>query len=173
MSNYLGKSKHFTAETVRIITNIIFWDGCFLLEKLLTLERNHYKIENRIDVILIILFEVEKFVAGGNVVLMKEKIETDDMKMQQVYKQVIEIGKKHGVQKIVLFGSRARKDNHEKSDIDLAIYECKDFGLFQEEIEEHVWTLLKFDLIDMNVSNRSIELVNEIERDGVVLYEKV
>lgn len=69
--------------------------------------------------------------------------------------------------------SRARGDNYEKSDIDLAIYGCEEFAAFQEEIEESVWTLLKFDLIDMNVSVRAEELVREIERDGIVLYEKI
>lgn len=94
-------------------------------------------------------------------------------KMQRIYEQIAEIGKKYGVQKIILFGSRARGDNYDKSDIDLAIYGCEAFAAFQEEIEEKVWTLIKFDLIDMNISARAEELVREIERDGIVLYEKV
>lgn len=43
---------------------------------------------------------------------------------------------------------------------------------FSFAMEEEVWTLLKMDLIDMNESI-SEELISEIERDGVVLYEKV
>lgn len=94
-------------------------------------------------------------------------------KMQRIYEQIAELGKKYGVQKIILFGSRARGDNYDKSDIDLAIYGCEEFAALQEEVEENVWTLLKFDMIDMNVSTRAEELVREIERDGIVLYEKV
>jgi hypothetical protein len=39
-------------------------------------------------------------------------------------------------------------------------------------MQEEVWTLLKMDLIDMN-ETVSEELISEIERDGVVIYEKV
>lgn len=39
-------------------------------------------------------------------------------------------------------------------------------------MREEVWTLLKMDLIDMN-ETVSEELISEIERDGVVIYEKV
>ena len=94
-------------------------------------------------------------------------------KMQRIYEQIAKLGEKYGVRKIILFGSRARGDNYEKSDIDLAIYGCEEFADFQEEVEENVWTLLKFDLIDMNVSARAEQLVREIERDGIVLYEKI
>lgn len=92
--------------------------------------------------------------------------------MDRIYEQIAEIGKKFEVSKIVLFGSRARGKHGEKSDIDLAVYGCKDFGDFTEAIETQVWTLLSFDLIDMN-TNISSELQKEIERDGVLIYEKV
>ena len=36
--------------------------------------------------------------------------------------QIAQLGARYGAQKIVLFGSRARGDNHPRSDIDLAIY---------------------------------------------------
>lgn len=40
-------------------------------------------------------------------------------------------------------------------------------------MEEDVWTLLEFDLIDMDYGVVSAELKAEIERDGIVIYEKV
>lgn len=95
------------------------------------------------------------------------------MKIEQVYLQIREIAKQHQVQKIVLFGSRARGDHQEKSDIDLAIYGCSDFMELSNQLEEELWSLLQLDLIDMNGMPVSKELIDEIERDGVILYEAV
>lgn len=60
----------------------------------------------------------------------------------------------------------------EKSDIDLAVYGCADFDNFYYDIQEKVWTLLEFDIINME-ERVSESLRQEINRDGVVLYEKV
>ncbi len=95
------------------------------------------------------------------------------MKVEQVYSQIREIAKQHQVEKIVLFGSRARGDHREKSDIDLAIYGCQDFLELSDQLEEELWSLLQLDLIDMNGMSVSKELIDEIERDGVILYEAV
>jgi predicted nucleotidyltransferase len=73
----------------------------------------------------------------------------------------------------VLFGSRARGTHQEKSDIDLAVYGCPDFIRFSLSIEESVWTLLEFDVINMDETTVSEELKTEIERDGIIVYEKV
>nr|DAR07982.1 MAG TPA: hypothetical protein [Caudoviricetes sp.] len=39
-----------------------------------------------------------------------------------LYNQISKIGKKYGADKIVLYGSRARGDNRERSDIDIAVF---------------------------------------------------
>ncbi len=95
------------------------------------------------------------------------------MAEQEIYQQIISIAKKYNVSKVVLFGSRARKTNMPKSDIDLAIYGCVDFDELCFDLEENVETLLEFDIIDMENINSSSELIQEIQRDGVVLYEKI
>ena len=41
------------------------------------------------------------------------------------------------------------------------------------DIEEEVNTLLMFDVIDMDRKNISKDLLQEIERDGVIIYEEV
>lgn len=41
--------------------------------------------------------------------------------MDTVIKNLINIGKKYNVEKVILFGSRARKDNSNNSDYDIAI----------------------------------------------------
>lgn len=94
-------------------------------------------------------------------------------KINEIYRQIAHIGKQFGVEKIVLFGSRARGTNQEKSDIDLAVYGCEKFFDFQAEVEEKVWTLVRFDMVDMNRESISAELLDEINRDGVILYEKI
>lgn len=99
--------------------------------------------------------------------------ENQDRNIQNVYRQIVEISKKYQVKKVVLFGSRARGTNMPKSDIDLAIYGCADFGGLSDSLNEDLWSLLKLDIINMDDKYVSSELVSEIEKDGVVLYEKV
>ena len=54
--------------------------------------------------------------------------------------------------------------------MDIAVY-GGDFDDFYWDIKENVHSLLMFDVIDMD-SGISEELKKEIERDGVVIYEK-
>ena len=70
-----------------------------------------------------------------------------------------------------LFGSRARGDYRERSDIDLAVYGGK-VEKFWLDVEEDVPTLLKFDVIDMN-KPISRELIDSIEKEGIIIYEKI
>ena len=66
-----------------------------------------------------------------------------------IINEIIDISKKYyGINKVVLFGSRARGDNELKSDIDLAVYCDSDLSLFIEEIENTTHTLLEFDFSD-------------------------
>ena len=85
-------------------------------------------------------------------------------------REIIALAKKHGVRKVILFGSRARGDNRERSDIDLAV-SGGDIGEFREAVDEKTWTLLMFDVVNLD-RGISAELQAEIDRDGVVLYEK-
>ena len=71
---------------------------------------------------------------------------------------------------IVLFGSRAKGNNTERSDIDMAVY-GGDFDGFYWDIKEKINSLLMFDIIQAD-SAISDDLKHEIEKDGVILYEK-
>lgn len=84
---------------------------------------------------------------------------------------IIKIAKRNGIKKIILFGSRARGDNSERSDIDLAV-SGGNASDFYYDIEEEAWTLLMFDVVDMD-KDISKELQAEIDRDGVIIYEEV
>lgn len=90
---------------------------------------------------------------------------------QRVLDDIIGIAKKNNITKVILFGSRARGSNSERSDIDLAVL-GGDALSFYYDVEEEAWTLLMFDVVDLN-KPVSVELAEEIKRDGVVLYEKV
>ena len=92
--------------------------------------------------------------------------------MEKIFEEIKKIGEKHGCGKIVLFGSRARGDNRERSDIDLAVYGLDDDkrGYFWWDIDE-LPTLLKIDLVYVS-GWTSEELLKNIERDGVVIYER-
>ncbi len=71
---------------------------------------------------------------------------------------------------IVLFGSRAKGNNTERSDIDIAVY-GGDFDSFYWDIKEKINSLLMFDIIQAD-SAISDDLKHEIEKDGVIIYEK-
>lgn len=89
-------------------------------------------------------------------------------------KQIALLGTRYGATKIVLFGSRARGDNHPRSDIDLAIYGMpeRQQASFYFAVEEELQTLLKFDLVHIT-QHISPALLQNIQKDGVTLYEQV
>ena len=92
---------------------------------------------------------------------------------EEIKKNIIALAKKFDLDKVILFGSRARGDNQERSDIDLAITgelaDCIEFSL---AADEDIPTLLEFDFVIID-ENLSAELHEAIEKDGVILYEKI
>lgn len=95
------------------------------------------------------------------------------MEIQEtVFTSIKTLGEKYQAEKILLFGSRARGDNRERSDIDLAIYgmEADNRTLFWLAVED-LPTLLKFDIVHID-KNTEESFLKTIEAEGVVLYEK-
>lgn len=90
---------------------------------------------------------------------------------KRVEDDIIKIAKKNNIKKVILFGSRARGDNGERSDIDLAVSGGNALD-FYYDVKEETWTLLVFDVVDLD-EKISDELKAEIERDGIVLYEEI
>ena len=76
----------------------------------------------------------------------------------------------YGIKKVILFGSRARGTHSERSNIDIAV-SGGNTAEFSLEIDEQAHTLLMFDVVDFD-GHISDELQKEIERDGIVIYEK-
>ena len=88
----------------------------------------------------------------------------------RVLRELSYFAQKYSIEKIILFGSRARGTNTERSDIDIAVY-GGDFDHFYRDVKEKVHSLLMFDIVQADVAV-SDELKQEIERDGVIIYEK-
>lgn len=91
--------------------------------------------------------------------------------LSEIEHKIQEIADRHGINKIVLFGSRARGDNHDKSDIDLAVYADGDISGFIYDLETDVPTLLEFDTTQITDGLDSAFL-NQIDKEGIVIYEK-
>lgn len=89
----------------------------------------------------------------------------------KIQNQIQKFAEDCGLDRVVLFGSRARGSNRERSDIDLAV-SGKGVELFVESLEERADTLLSFDIVNLDeiVSDK---LRESISREGKVLYAKV
>lgn len=101
---------------------------------------------------------------------MSAKLKKYDLK-ENIENEIVALATKYKLQKVILFGSRARGDNLPHSDIDLAV-KGGNVAEFIASIDDEINTLLMFDVVNLNNPLQS-ELLNEIRRDGVELYEKV
>ena len=79
------------------------------------------------------------------------------------------------VNRIILFGSRARGKARRASDIDLAVegagWTDRDVNLAHNRLEEEIPTVLKFDLVNVSDISRP-ELKKEIFEKGKTIYER-
>lgn len=89
---------------------------------------------------------------------------------ESLINEIISFAVKYNLDKVVLFGSRARGDYRERSDIDLAIW-GGDSVSFALDVDEETNTLLMFDFVDFNHSVQE-DLKISIQKEGKVLYEK-
>ena len=88
-----------------------------------------------------------------------------------IMRQIETFAKECFLDRVILFGSRARGTNRERSDIDLAVSGGNQ-SRFEELLEEEADTLLSFDVINMDgVASRKLK--DNIQREGVLLYAKV
>ncbi len=91
---------------------------------------------------------------------------------ERVVRDIRQFARAHDIERVLLFGSRARGDNAERSDIDLAVWAGEGaYDSFYWDVQEKTHSLLRFDIINMN-GPCTQELMDAIKRDGVLLYEK-
>lgn len=86
---------------------------------------------------------------------------------KKILAEIVHFALIHRVKKVVLFGSRAKGTNSERSDIDIAV-SGGDFSAFANDVEEKVHTLLKFDVINLD-KKLEPKFRAEIENYGVVI----
>lgn len=89
----------------------------------------------------------------------------------QVQDEICHLAEKYHLNKVILFGSRARGDYWRASDIDLAV-SGGDIVRFSLDLEEKTSTLLTYDVVNLD-EKVSSELLASIQKEGVILYEKV
>lgn len=89
----------------------------------------------------------------------------------ELVRELCMFAKERKLQKLMLFGSRARGDNQPKSDVDLAA-QGGDIAGFRDDVNERAQTLLFFDVIDLDCDLPDAFRA-EIMKDGVVLYEEI
>ncbi|MDD6203293.1 MAG: nucleotidyltransferase domain-containing protein [Lachnospiraceae bacterium] len=90
---------------------------------------------------------------------------------QNILEEIRTFAKRYELSRVILFGSRARGDQKERSDIDLAVSGGNITG-FSLAVDENTNTLLKFDIVNLDASVQE-ELLQSIEREGVMIYEKI
>lgn len=88
-----------------------------------------------------------------------------------VLEQIRFMAEQYNLRRVILFGSRARGDFTERSDIDLAV-SGGNTSAFALAVDEETDTLLKYDVVDLD---RPVDtaLLDNIRKDGIILYEKV
>jgi predicted nucleotidyltransferase len=89
----------------------------------------------------------------------------------EVLEEISAFARRYDLERVILFGSRARGDFHRASDIDLAL-SGGDQVRFSLDVDEETSTLLEYDFIDLAQPIDS-DLRQAIQREGVLLYEKV
>ena len=88
-----------------------------------------------------------------------------------VLEQIRALAEQYGLHQVILFGSRARGDYKERSDIDLAVHGGNILA-FSLAVDEETETLLKYDIVDLDRPTDAALLEN-IRKDCLTLYEKV
>lgn len=90
---------------------------------------------------------------------------------ENVIREIVELAKKYDLKKVILFGSRARGDFKRASDIDLAV-SGGNISMFALDVAEETSTLLQFDVVNLDLALQE-KLLESIEKEGLLLYEKV
>lgn len=93
---------------------------------------------------------------------------------ENLYDEILKIFKELNITSVYLFGSRARGDYTETSDIDIAVkfdFDHDDNYIKLYTKLEELNTLYKFDVVDLAML-RNDEFKNRIEKEWVIIYKK-
>ena len=100
----------------------------------------------------------------------------------KVIEEIRTFARKYNIDKVILFGSRARGDYRRTSDIDLAVV-GGDFARFALDVDEETSTLLEYDIVDMIgyigfkrklsddvIKERMQEILSKLKKDSRAVY---
>ena len=106
---------------------------------------------------------IKYVVTKGMNLMIEEKLR---LILNQIFKQYSQI------EKVVLFGSRARQDNKFNSDIDICLFGEGITHLIHAKVSmdiDEINTCLSFDILNFNELNKK-ELIDNILKEGIVIY---
>ena len=90
---------------------------------------------------------------------------------KEVFNDIINVIKKYeNIECVYLFGSRARGDYNDKSEIDIAIVQKGDVTLKLKRELDELRCIYKFDVVDMNLIGEKLK--ENIEKDKICIYKK-
>ena len=87
----------------------------------------------------------------------------------KVIEEIRTFARKYNIDKVILFGSRARGDYRRRCDIDVAVV-GGDFARFALDVDEETSTLLEYDIVDLDEPMQP-ELLESIQKEGKIIYE--
>lgn len=95
------------------------------------------------------------------------------MQVDEVIIEIIQQCRKYGAKKIILFGSRAKGTETERSDIDIAVAGVASCDIYelQEELDD-IPTLYTIDLVDLDTCKNQL-LLEDIKQYGREIYKKI
>ena len=93
------------------------------------------------------------------------------MTIENILKNIIDLWTQFSADRVILFGSRAKGTNTDRSDIDIAVRGVKNIWELQEKLEE-IPTLYKIDLVDLDTCKNQL-LMEDIEQYGREIYKKI
>ena len=88
----------------------------------------------------------------------------------EVIEEIRNLAQKYDIEKVILFGSRARGDFRRTSDIDIAVT-GGDFARFALDVDEETSTLLEYDIVNLDRDMQD-ELRESIEKEGRICMRK-
>ena len=89
----------------------------------------------------------------------------------EVIEEIRNLAQKYDIEKVILFGSRARGDFRRTSDIDIPVT-GGDFARFALDEDEDTSTLVYYAIVNLDRDMQD-ELRESIEKEGRILYEKI
>ena len=101
-----------------------------------------------------------------------------DNQTQEIISNISHLFDKYEMDEVYIFGSRARGDHKESSDIDLVYRRNKQFGIFHElnaiNFKEELQKAIPSDAVNYNevINNHNNKVAQNAKKEMILIYEK-